>query len=216
MNTQNTILIAAAVCGVGIGIVFLGPATGPPTVRPPAPVVEMKTKPHSITNTSRNSTDLPVDPRRRELVQLILADGIAFRGAWHVDDNEHDRAGSWFTTRLLLENYRLNLMMIDKERLDELIAESGCDPKWSARAMQTHINGYLVLKSDDSIEEQEAQGRMGRYGFGWLGEPGDQSLDAWRFAMGLAPGETLADHVVGVAPAGYAIGGIPLRPRRQE
>jgi hypothetical protein len=107
----------------------------------------------------------------------------------------------------------LNMMPLTGEQLDKLIELSGCDTNWSAQRMQRQIKAYLVKNSKNPAGELHTQETIGKHGFGWLGEPGDQSLDSWRFYLGLRSGETLAETVIGLVPPDFQIGGIPLLPR---
>jgi len=220
MNNQHLLTIAVLACGVVVGVVTVGSLTSArPSAAPVPPPVAPVNQPQptrEITPSSRNTPDLKPLPGAKGIIQLVLADAIAFRGAWRIADDGQDNPDSLCKNRLLLENYRLNALYIDSDDLEKWIAESGCDPKWSARAMQRHLNRYKVLQAEDPLQEAEAQERLAKYGFGWLGVPGDQSLDVWRFGMGLTPGQTLADHVRGIVPGDYKLGGIPLTPQRQS
>lgn len=173
-----------------------------------------KEKPHpahaAITITSRNSPNLPRNPKGETLRMVLLADCIAFRHVWGKHSDGHRLDGYVFRKRLLYENFRLNACPIDESQVDELIALSGCDETWSAKRMQEQINAYLVKISKDPAGESFRQYRLGKYGFGWLGEPGDQSLDVFRFCFDLLPGQTLGDTIRELVPPDFEVGGVPL------
>ncbi|HVC98990.1 MAG TPA: hypothetical protein VND64_35325 [Pirellulales bacterium] len=144
----------------------------------------------------------------------MIVCAIALRRAFNIKTNEYDDPDSWFKNRMLIENFRLNFLAIDDEDLESLITKSGCDRGLSARHMQKHIRRWLITNSADPASEVAAQERIARYGFGWLGEPGDQSLDTFHAYLGLASGETVADLLDGALPGAvnFELGGIPLTP----
>lgn len=176
----------------------------------PAPQVESQS---TFSGTSRNSKTLPPNPKGRKLGEALMADFIAFRQVWGNEPADaYTDDGFTFRQRLVHENFVLNMCIMDENQFDRLIEVSGCDTGWSAKRMQDHLKSYLVDTSDDPRETRLLLEAIGKYGFGWLGEPGDQSLDLWRFTFGLRPGETLGDTVRSLVPADFQIGGIPLRP----